>query len=193
MEIALDLSKRYSYADYLGWLDDKRRELVDGFVKMMASARPPHQHVSLGLSTNLLRLIRHHSGQCRVYQDIDVIFTSDGSRDPVSARTVVSPDVSVICDLSKIDDLKGCWGAPDLVIEIQSPSTNHYDMDTKLHLYERHGVREYWVVQPIEHWVHVFTPNVNGLYGDGVFYESGSVPVGIFGGELISLSDIFDY
>jgi Uma2 family endonuclease len=66
-------------------------------------------------------------------------------------------------------------------------------MDTKLHLYERHGVREYWVLEPTYNVVHVFTPGVDGLYGDGILYESGSVPVSIFGGELISLSDIFDY
>jgi hypothetical protein len=54
-------------------------------------------------------------------------------------------------------------------------------------------VREYWVVDPFERWVYVFTPGIDGLYGDGILYESGSVPVGIFGGELIALCDIFDY
>jgi Uma2 family endonuclease len=129
---------------------------------------------------------------CEVYYDMDVLFTEDGSRDPGKAKTVLCPDVIVVCDPSKIDDAAGCWGAPDLVIEIQSPSTAHRDLHYKYELYEREGVREYWVVHPLDRSVLVFTPGEDGLYGDGVLYESGVIPVGIFGGAGIELSDIFE-
>jgi Uma2 family endonuclease len=193
MEVAIDLSKRYSYADYLGWLDDVRREIIDGFVHVMAAPRWEHQDASMSIGTSLKSIIRRHRGDCRVYAaPFDVRLPVNGETADGDIYTTVQPDVCVLCDLSKRKG-SGCVGAPDLVIEIQSPSTNHYDMDTKLHLYERHGVREYWVVNPIERWVRVFTPDANGLYGEGTLYESGAVPIGIFGGELISFSDIFDY
>jgi Uma2 family endonuclease len=193
MEVSIDLSKRYSYADYLGWLDDVRREIIDGFVHVMAAPRWEHQDANAGLVGELRQIIRRHRGGCRVYPaPFDVRLPVNGETADGDIYTTVQPDVCVLCDLSKRKG-SGCVGAPDLVIEIQSPSTNHYDMDTKLHLYERHGVREYWVVDPLYRWVRVFTPDTNGLYGEGVLYESGAVPVGIFGGELISLSDIFDY
>jgi Uma2 family endonuclease len=99
--------------------------------------------------------------------------------------------VIVVCDESKLLDDRCCVGAPDLVIEIASPSTSHYDLHWKYELYEREGVREYWVVEPMEHWIRVFTRGVDGKYGDGVLYESGVVPVSIFGGAGIELRDIF--
>jgi Uma2 family endonuclease len=80
-----------------------------------------------------------------------------------------------------------------MVIEIQSPRTMDYDMTVKYDLYERHGVREYWIVQPLDHWVKVFVLGVDGKYAPGVVYESGAVPVSIFGGALIELSSIFEY
>jgi Uma2 family endonuclease len=192
MELSLDLSKRYTYADFLCWLDDVRRELVNGFVKVMASARPPHLRVSYRITNALDSIIIRNGGACAVYQDMDVMFTDDGSRDASKVHTVLCPDVCVVCDISKIDDLSGCWGAPDLVIEIQSSTTARYDMTVKYDIYERYGVSEYWIVQPTDHWVRVFTPDVDGKYGDGVLYERGAaVPVGIFGGALIEASDIF--
>jgi Uma2 family endonuclease len=193
MEVSIDLSKRYTYADYIGWLDGIRRELIDGIVKLMGSPRRFHQKVYLTLGMKLYGLIKRHRGFCEVYLGFDVRLPEGNSTEDNKITTVVCPDIIVVCDVSKLSDDRCCTGAPDLVIEIQSPSTSHYDMDTKLHLYERHGVREYWVVDPIKRWVRVFTPGVDGLYGTGVLYASGFVPVSIFGGELISISDIFDY
>jgi Uma2 family endonuclease len=193
MEIALDLSKRYSYADYLGWLDDIRRELIDGVVRVMAAPRWEHQDVNACLIGELRRIVHRHRGNCRVYPaPFDVRLPVNGETADGDIYTTVQPDVCVLCDLSKLSG-SGCVGTPDLVIEVQSPSTGQYDLDTKLHLYERHGVREYWVVDPLNCCIHVFTPGVNGLYGTGVLYSSGFIPVSIFGGELISLSDIFEY
>jgi len=84
-------------------------------------------------------------------------------------ETVVQPDLSVICDQSKLDRL-GCRGAPDWIIEVLSPSTTLKDMNTKRSLYEQHGVQEYWIVHPEEHWLMVYTLDVERQYGKpGVF------------------------
>jgi Uma2 family endonuclease len=120
-----------------------------------------------------------------------VLFTEDGSRDPSKVTNVLSPDVIVVCDVSKIDDESGCWGAPDLVIEIQSPTTGVYDRTVKYDIYERFGVREYWVVYPLEERIEVFMLDVDGRYGAGVSYRKGRIPVGIFGGMGIGIKRIF--
>jgi Uma2 family endonuclease len=122
---------------------------------------------------------------------MDVRLPENGETADDKITTVVCPDIIVVCDESKLSDDRCCTGAPDLVVEIASPSTSHYDMHRKYELYERHGVLEYWIVEPVEHWIRVFTRGVDGKYGDGVLYEAGTVPVGILGGELIELSDIF--
>jgi Uma2 family endonuclease len=103
----------------------------------------------------------------------------------------VQPDIILGCDLSKLDD-KGCIGAPDLVIEIQSPSTTRYDAIKKYSVYEKAGVPEYWLVYPIdgESMVHVFQGN--GKYDDGTLYKDNEkVPVKTLEGLTIDLEDLF--
>jgi Uma2 family endonuclease len=185
------MKKRYTYADYLTWADDKTRELIDGFIKLMSpKPRLIHQEISVSISAALLYLIRKHKGKCKVYHEIDVRLPKNGERKDAEIYTVVSPDISVICDLSKIDD-KGCLGAPDMVVEIQSFSTASYDLTTKFHLYESAGVQEYWVVYPMEKGIEVFLLQPDGKYDKGTKYESGAVPVHIFDGYEIRIEDVF--
>jgi Uma2 family endonuclease len=190
MELALDLSKRYTYADFLTWVDDVGRELVDGFVKLMAVPRWEHQRASMHISARLFNLIESHRGGCEVFTSPFAVRLPINGEVDGKTETVLLPDIVVLCDLSKLSG-GGCIGAPDMVIEIQSPRTMRYDLTVKYDLYERHGVREYWVVQPIEHWVEVFLLGADGKFVEGVIYEEGAIPVSIFGGELIKLSDIF--
>ena len=190
MELVLDLKKRYTYADYLTWADDKVRELIDGFIKIMSAPKPIHQEIGGLLSSELIRLIKKNKGKCKVYPDIDVRLPQNGEKEDEQIYNVVRPDISVICDLSKIDD-KGCLGAPDMIIEVQSFSTAKYDLNEKFNLYEASGVREYWVVYPREAGVEVFLLQPNGKYDAGTRYEMGSVPVNIFDGYRIDLKDIF--
>ena len=103
---------------------------------------------------------------------------------------MVRPDISVICDLSKIDD-KGCLGAPDLVVEIQSFSTAKYDLTKKFDLYEASGVCEYWIVYPYEKGVEVFLLQPDGKYDERKKYDSRKIPVHIFNGFEIDFNDIF--
>ena len=143
MELVLDLKKQYTYADYLTWTDDKVRELINGFIKMMSpKPRPVHQAISASLSAELLYLIKKKKGKCKVYPEIDVRLPKNGEKEDDKIYTVVSPDISVVCDSSKIDE-NGCLGAPDMIVEVQSFSTAKYDLTTKFHLYESSRVREY--------------------------------------------------
>jgi Uma2 family endonuclease len=104
---------------------------------------------------------------------------------------VVQPDICVICDPSKIEE-RGCIGAPDLIVEIISPSTNKYDTGEKFKLYESSGVREYWIVFPREKAVKTFILQSDGKYDKGTIYKKGRVPVYIFDGIAVNLNEIFE-
>ena len=194
MELSLDLNRRYTYADYLTWIDDKRRELIDGFIKMMLPApRRAHADVSANIVRHLLSVLVKNKGKCKVYYaPFDVRFPKNGETAHDKIYTVVQPDICVVCDLSKLDEL-GCCGAPDMIVEILSPSTNKKDVTEKFTLYEEHGVKEYWIVHPNDKAVTVFLLQKNGKYDDGTLYElKGKVPVYIFDNYQIDLDDIFD-
>jgi len=191
MELVLDLKKRYTYADYLTWADDKVRELIDGFIKIMSLApKPIHQKVSVELISELRMFIKKNKGNCRIYHDIDVRFPKNGEIADNKIFDVVQPDICVICDPSKIDD-NGCIGAPDMIVEIQSFSTAKYDLNEKFKLYETFRVREYWVVYPREVGIEVFLLQSDGKYDNGTRYERGKIPVTIFNGYEINFEDIF--
>ena len=192
MELVLDLNKRYTYADYLSWADDKMRELIDGFVKIMSpAASSKHQEVSSILIGDFRYYIKKNKGKCKVFHaPFDVRLPVNGEHENDKIYNVVQPDICIVCDMSKIDK-KGCIGAPDLVVEIQSISTAKYDLTKKFDLYEASGVREYWVVYPYEEAIEVFLLQPDGKYDNGTKYETGKVPVNIFDGYEIDIYEIF--
>jgi Uma2 family endonuclease len=194
MELQLDLNKRYSFADYLTWVDDKRRELFNGFIKMMTPAPSRiHQKISRKLSRNIGNFLNNK--KCELYYaPFDVRLTVNAETENNKVYTVVQPDICIICDLSKLDD-RGCIGAPDMIIEISSPANSKRDVEEKFELYQKHGVREYWIVFPYEKTVSVFLLNdISGKYDfRGMFAEDSKVSVNIFDGELIiDLAEIFE-
>jgi Uma2 family endonuclease len=194
MELSLDMNKRYTYADYLTWLDDKARELIHGFIKMMSPApRPVHAEVSHNISMYLGLYVLKNKGKCKVFSaPFDVRFPKHGETADDKIDTVVQPDICVICDLSKIDG-RGCCGAPDMIVEILSPSSLKKDVTEKFTLYEESGVSEYWIVHPKDKAVTVFLLQEDGKYDIGTIYElEGKVPVHIFNDYLIDLNDIFE-
>lgn len=139
--------ERYTFADCLTWREDERIEIIDGEPVMMAP--PPsseHQEISMELSAQLHAYLR--GKRCKVYAAPFAVrlFEKDGDR-PDDVDTMVEPDISVVCDPNKIDR-HGCKGAPDMVVEILSPSTQRHDRFTKFSLYQRAGVKEYWIVDP---------------------------------------------
>ena len=192
MELVLDLNKRYTYADYLTWMDEVRRELIEGFVKLLPAPRSVHAAVSSNITWHLENVVRNNKGKCKVrHAPFDVRFPKNGETANDKIYTVVQPDVCVICDLSKIDE-EGCCGAPDLIVEVLSPSTAKRDLNDKFFLYENAGVSEYWIVHPKEKSIHVFLLNDHGKYDDGIVYERvEKVPVHLFDNYLIDLDDIF--
>jgi len=193
MELTLDLTKRYTYADYLSWIDDKTRELINGFIKMMSAPNLGHAKVNSRIFGNLLSIVKKNKGKCEIFTaPFDVRFPKNGETSDDKIFTVVQPDISIVCDLSKLDK-RGCCGAPDMIVEILSPSTLKKDVNEKFNLYEEHGVKEYWIVHPEAQAINVYILQKDGKYNDGTVYEyEGKVPVHIFDNTLIDLKDIFD-
>jgi len=192
MELVLDLKKRYSYADYLTWADEKFREIMNGIIQTMSPApSTKHQVVCGNLFANLHRFIKRKKGKCKVFTSpFDVRLPQNGEKADAEIYNVVQPDICVVCDPSKLDK-RGCLGAPDLVIEILSFSSLRYDMIQKFNLYEASGVREYWVVSPSEEAILVFLLQPDGKFDQGTNYDERKAPVGIFDNYEIDFTDIF--
>ena len=187
----LDLTKRYTYADYLTWLDDKRRELIDGFVHLMTPAQKRrHQGISSLLNYYFVNYLKNKN--CKVYTaPFDVRLPKNGETGDTQIYTVVQPDISVICDLEKLDD-RGCIGAPDLIIEILSPSTAKKDINDKFILYQESGVTEYWIVNPNDENINVFVLDAKGKYQlMGMYAGDMKIKLSIFNDFEIKLTDIF--
>ena len=189
----LDFNKRYTYADYLTWMDDVRRELHDGFIKLMTPA-PSSKHQEL--STNLVSICWNflRNKKCKIYHaPSDVRFPKDRkSKEDQQVYTVLQPDLYIVCDLSKIDS-RGCLGAPDMIIEIVSPKNSKRDVKDKFEIYQEHGVREYWIVNPNDENVTVFILDDKSKFQFvGMYAGDDKIPVNIFNGDLkIDLEDVF--
>ena len=179
----------YSYADLLAWDEDIRYELYDGLPMAMASPTDVHQEISGELHWQLENYLR--GKPCRVYYSpLDVrLFERDGDR-PEDVYTVVQPDLMVVCDRGKVDR-HGVHGAPDLVIEILSESTRRLDRLIKFDLYQRAGVREYWIVDPVSKSVQVFVLE-DGRYSAKDFGSAEEkVRVNVLEDCEIDLSQVF--
>jgi Uma2 family endonuclease len=156
----LDLNGTYSYADYLLWQFTERVELLRGKIRQMSAPSVKHQRISIRFSRLLANALWQTS--CQVFAaPFDVRLTR--MRDDKEVKTVVQPDLCVICDPSKLDE-RGCIGAPDLIIEILSPGNSRTEMRDKFELYQEAGVLEYWIVNPSEKMIQVFQLNEHGRY-----------------------------
>ncbi|MCL2233300.1 MAG: Uma2 family endonuclease [Treponema sp.] len=155
-------AKAYTYKDYLSWGDDTRFELIDGIPHMMSAPTRWHQQVIIEISRQLGNWLEDKP--CEVYAaPFDVrLFPEDDQSDKV----VVQPDVLVICDEEKLADERACRGAPDFVVEVVSKGTRGKDFGVKKALYEKAGVREYWIVEAGA--VYKYVP-VDGEYQETVF------------------------
>jgi Uma2 family endonuclease len=191
--LELDETIRYTYADYLTWMDDKRRELINGFIHLMSAPLSRHSRVSGKIYRWIGHYIEMKRGRCEIFHaPFDVRLPVNGSIDDDKIYDVVQPDICVICDLSKVDE-RGCIGAPDLIVEVLSPSTYKYDWNYKFNLYEKAGVREYWIVNPKTKVVNIFLLQPDGQYDLGTEYDYGQkAPVHIFEGLEIDLNKLFE-
>jgi Uma2 family endonuclease len=168
MALALRDQQHHTYGDYCHWPDDVRYELIDGKAYAM-SPGPNRRHQELvGEVFRQIGNALEDSG-CRVYVAPFDVRLPRGSEADDAIDTVVQPDISLICDRTKLDD-RGCRGAPDWVIEVLSPSSASHDQILKRALYERHGVREYWLIHPVDQIVTVYRL-VDAAYGKPDIHE----------------------
>ena len=183
----LDLTKQYSYSDYMLWQFQERVELIKGFVlKMSPAPNRFHQKVSQNVNFKILTFFDKHP--CNVFvAPFDV-------RLPIKSKkkdsTVVQPDLCIICDEVKLDD-QGCNGAPDLIVEIISPNYRKHDLDTKFKLYEEAGVAEYWIIEPIDKFVLVYTLREGQYIGLKPFTEGEVITSPLFPDLKVAVDDVF--
>lgn len=165
----------YTIEDIYLLPEGERAELIDGRIYYMAPPSTRHQGLVTDLLCQIGRHIRENNGSCEVFPAPFAVFLSENN------RTYVEPDISVICDGSKLTE-KGCVGAPDWVIEIVSPSSRQMDYYRKLFQYRTAGVREYWVVDPERERVTVYHFERDTMEE----YPFGrEIPVGIYEGFCV--------
>jgi Uma2 family endonuclease len=179
--------RRFTYADYTSWelKEGERFELINGEAFMLAAPADVHQAISAELTAQFVVFLRGKPCKVRAAPyDVRLFYDEDGKDD-----TVVQPDITVICDEKK-RGAEGCRGAPDMVIEILSPSTASMDRVKKFRLYQQAGVREYWIVDPETKSVQVCVRS--GEHYIVSMYEAGeTVPVTVLSGCAVPLQDIF--
>ena len=158
----LDLNGTYTYADYLKWTFDERLEIIKGKIFPMSAPARIHQRISWRFAFEIQKYLE--GKLCEAYSaPFDVRLTPLKKNKTNKVHTIVQPDLCVVCDLDKLDD-KGCVGAPDLIIEILSPGNSRKEMKEKYEVYQENGVKEYWLVEPVDKCVFVYVLNEAGIY-----------------------------
>ena len=181
---------QYTFADVLSWDESEHIEIINGEAFAMAAPSRMHQKISMELSRQLANYLE--GKKCEVYPaPFSVrLFEQDGDA-PEDVDTLVEPDIPVICDRNKLDQY-GCKGAPDMVIEVLSPSSHRHDQLVKLNLYQQAGVREYWIVDPENRIVRVMLLSDAGFLQPHEIYQQGDIArVTVLEGCFIELGKVF--
>ena len=176
-----DYQRLYTVEEYLTWDEDVRAELYEGTLIMLARPTQRHQWMLIEIATQLHTFLR--GKPCRVYP------APFGVRLSENEETVFEPDIVVVCDESKLGG-KLFIGAPDMVIEILSPSTARMDKKLKYYKYQQAGVKEYWIVDPELNLLEVNILRDN-RYTTMIYSETDNAPVHILEGCEINLADVF--
>lgn len=188
----------FTYADYLTWNFKERIELIRGRIFKMSPAPTVNHQQILGNLHVYFRSKIPDTAPCRIlFAPVDVRlkgrpFRKKKLRDD-QIKTVVQPDLIVVCDPAKLEDVRSIDGAPEMVVEILSPGNTNTETKYKLDLYEENGVEEYWVVYPPYKHVQVYLLE-GDKYGKPVTFESGdTIPCTILKGINIPVDDIFKH
>ncbi|MBF0572397.1 MAG: Uma2 family endonuclease [Desulfamplus sp.] len=164
------LLEKFSYADYLAWSEDERFEIIEGVIYDMSPAPSiKHQDISFRLAGIFYQCLK--KSRCRAFTaPFDVMLIEEKKRlhllenktaedkdilEYKDIQTVVQPDLVVVCDDKKLKE-RGCFGSPDIAVEILSKSTAYKDETEKLKIYEKHGVKEYWIINPDAEYIMVY-------------------------------------
>ena len=187
----LDLNGSYTYADYLLWQFSERLEIIKGKIfKMSPAPSSAHQRTSMKLTRELDRYF--YGFKCEIFVapfDVRLVNFKKSTADN-QIFSVVQPDLCVICDDSKIDE-RGCMGAPNLIIEILSNGNPKTDLKIKFDLYEENGVQEYWIVNPSDKTVLIYTLNNNKYVGSRPFIMETEIQSITFPDLKFEVSKIF--
>ena len=174
--------RKYTYQDYLLWPDDERWEIIDGRAYNMTPAPTTrHQRISMGIIEKLILEKKNLKNCALFFAPTDVV---------LDEYNVVQPDIFIVCDRKKITE-RNIQGAPDLVIEITSPSTEIKDRREKLRLYESHGVREYVIVFPEREYVERYFLDEGKYSAPEIFNWDEELKLKIFD-MVIPLWDVFE-
>ena len=188
--LPLPREEGFTYGDYLSWTDEGRWELIDGDVYDMSAAPAiDHQRLIVELVASIHTFLSDR--ECEVFvAPFDVRLPHADEVDE-AIMDVVQPDIAVVCDPEKLDK-RGCRGAPDWIIEIVSPSTAAKDHIEKLALYERSGVKEYWIVYPVYGIINVHLLGEDGRYEKTKSYaEKDKIESATLPGLILELKTIF--
>jgi Uma2 family endonuclease len=191
MMLKIPFEQKITYAEYLDWGNDVICEALDGqIINMTPSPTPNHQDVLAELLVEFRLYLRNK--KCKAFPaPIDVCLFAKNETPHNNIKDWVQPDLVVVCDDNKIDE-KRIIGAPELIIEILSPTTAKYDRVIKLNKYEKAGVQEYWIVDPYNQSVDVFFLQDKLYIHKGVYFRDEQLQVFIFHDFNINLSNIFN-
>lgn len=189
--LAEKASQIFHYADCLTWPDAERWEIIEGVPYDMTPAPASDHQLVLGeIFGNIWQYLKNRS--CKVFMaPFDVRLSEDPGADDNNIETVVQPDIVVICDQGKIDK-RGCHGAPDITVEILSPTTAYKDETEKLRLYEKYGVREYWIVNPAARYIMVYGLNGEGYGRPEYFTKNDRLVSHVLPDFVLELTSIWD-
>ena len=178
--------ENYSYKDLLDMKDKERYELIDGELYLLASPRVIHQEVILEICVQLKEFFKDKT--CKPFiAPLDVRLS--GQRNDNEEYNVVQPDSFVVCDESKIDS-KGILGAPDFIIEVTSPSSETYDHVTKLNLYKKYKVKEYWIISLKSKIINCYLLNDKNEYEARSYNLTDEISSRLFEGLTINLKEV---
>ncbi len=174
----------YTYEEFAAITGDQPAELIDGEIYLMSGVNEPHQAIVGELHWQFKSFLR--GKKCKVYfSPYDVRLSDEDER----KIAILEPDLFVVCDPKKLKRWF-CDGAPDLVVEVLSPSTRGRDKVVKVNLYQRHGVREYWMVDPEIKAAEVLVMD-NGQQSYKVYSQNEKIKVSVLEDCEIDLSEVF--
>ena len=188
----LDLNKKYSYADYLTWQFDEMVELIKGKIYAMSPA-PSKKHQFILGNIYLILGSLYKKSSCKVCIALfDVKLLNNKLSTPDSQIfSVVQPDIFIVCDETKLQKL-ACHGAPDLVIEILSPGNSKKEMGIKFDLYEENKVLEYWIVEPLNETVQIYSLQNEKYIGLKPFTVDDKIKSVLFPNLDFDIKEFFD-